>query len=266
MNLPLHIDDLYHTPENTPRLWLDRLLPCLQLAFKWKFIGIVIKARRLCRKGLYDDEAWASTSYDNFHLLEKSGARFHISGLENLKKVNGPAVIISNHMSTLETMVFPFLIAQHKKVTFVVKESLVRHRIFGPIMRSRNPISVSRQNSREDLVEVLTQGQKLLSEGCSIVIFPQSTRRIEFIPSEFNSLGAKLAAKAGVPVIPVAIKTDFWLNGKIIKDLGALDLSKPIHIKFGEPMQVKGTGKDENNQIIRFIQSNLEKWNEAIRD
>ena len=53
-----------------------------------------------------------------------------------------------------------------------------------------------------------------------------------FKPEEFNSIGVKLAKKAGVPVVPVAIKTDFWGNGRIIKELGPIDNKKTIHIKF----------------------------------
>ena len=51
----------------------------------------------------------------------------------------------------------------------------------------------------------------------------------------------KLAKKAGVQVVPVAIKTDFWGNGKLIKELGPLDRHKPIHIKFGEPFTIQET-------------------------
>lgn len=36
-----------------------------------------------------------------------------------------PVVFVSNHMSTLETFVFPCIIAPVMKVTFVVKDSLV---------------------------------------------------------------------------------------------------------------------------------------------
>ncbi|MFA7408747.1 MAG: hypothetical protein WCY83_00815, partial [Bacteroidales bacterium] len=78
---------------------------------------------------------------------------------------------------------------------------------------------------------------------------------------EFNSLGVKLAGRAGVPVIPMAIKTDFWLNGRILKDLGPFDMrNRDIRIRFGQPLTITGTGKDENQQIIRFIQTNLEEW------
>jgi 1-acyl-sn-glycerol-3-phosphate acyltransferase len=71
----------------------------------------------------------------------------------------------------------------------------------------------------------------------------------------------KLAKKAGVEVVPIALKTDFWGNGKLIKELGPLDHNKPIHIKFGEPMQIMGNGKEENQRIIDFIKSSLAEWN-----
>jgi len=60
---------------------------------------------------------------------------------------------------------------------------------------TREPIVVSRHNSRKDFVLVMTRGKEILSGGRSLVIFPQSTRLIDFRPKEFNSLGVKLASK-----------------------------------------------------------------------
>ena len=185
--------------------------------------------------------------------------------MENIDKSPGPVLYISNHMSTLETMIFPGIIAPHREVTFVVKESLVKHPLFGDVMRSRNPIVVGRADPRKDFEAVMNGGIELLLKGSSIIIFPQSTRSLEFKPEEFNSLGVKLARKAGVEIVPVAIKTDFWGNGKWIKEIGPLDNKKPIHIKFGEPFPVTGNGKEENQKIIDFIQSSLDEWNAELR-
>ena len=103
-------------------------------------------------------------------------------------------------------------------------------------------------------------GIQLLSKGISIVIFPQSTRSLAFKPEDFNSLGVKLAKKAGVKVVPIALKTDYWGNGKIIKELGPIDRKKHIHFRFGEPIEVTGTGKEENQKIIEFIKASLDEW------
>jgi len=252
--------DSYHTNDNIPRLLLDRLAFNTRLYFLFKYFSIVLKSRNVARKGQYDTEAWALSSYEVLKLIEGCGGRFHIEGLENLHKCYGPVVFISNHMSTLETMVFPCIIAPLMKVTFVVKDSLVKHPFFGPIMRSRNPIVVSRLNSRADFQTVIKRGQELLAEGTSVIIFPQSTRIVEFISKEFNTLGVKLARNAKVQVIPVAIKTDFWGNDKYLKDFGPINRNKPIHMAFGEPLSIEGSGKEENEYIIQYISSHLEKW------
>ena len=60
-----------------------------------------------------------------------------------------------------------------------------------------------------------------------MVIFPQSQRTLEFDPEHFNKLGIKLAKKAEAHIVPVALKTDFWKNGRLFKDIGALDRQLP---------------------------------------
>jgi 1-acyl-sn-glycerol-3-phosphate acyltransferase len=250
----------YQTPENPDPSVIERFLSGNRLYFTLKYAGIVLNTRKQAIRKNYDTKAWADSSYYIFRFIEKAGGRFNITGMENILKPDGPVLFISNHMSTLETMIFPCIIAPHRELTFVVKESLVKHPFFKDVMLSRNPIVVGRADPRRDFEAVMNGGAELLSKGSSIVIFPQSTRSLEFKPEEFNSLGVKLARKARVPVVPVAIKTDFWGNGRIIKELGPIDNKKTIHIKFGQPFMVAGNGKEENTRIINFIQSSLETW------
>ncbi len=250
----------YDTPENEKPGLTEKLLQGNRLYFTYRYISIVFKTRRQARRGIYDTKVWADSSFEIFRFIEKTGGRFHISGMENIISVNEPVIFISNHMSTLETMILPSLIAPLREVTFVVKESLVRHPLFGDVMRSRNPIVVGRSDPRKDFETVMEEGPERLSRGISVVIFPQSTRSIEFRPEDFNTLGTKLAKKTGRKVVPVAIKTDFWGNGKIIKELGPIDRHKPIYFRFGEPFSVTGTGKSENQRIIDFIMDSLRDW------
>jgi len=254
----------YDTPDKGNAGFLYRLIHYNRLYFTLKYASIVLKTRKEAIKGLYDRKAWSDSSFFIFRFIEKTGGEFHISGMENIVACPTPVVFVGNHMSTLETMILPGLIAPHREVTFVVKESLVRHPLFGHVMRSRNPIVVERIDPRKDFEVVMTKGSVLLRNGVSIVIFPQSTRSVEFNPEEFNSLGVKLAKKADVNVVPVALKTDFWGQGKLIKELGPLDSKKPIYIKFGKPFPVTGNGKTENQKIIEFIQSSLTEWKNDI--
>jgi len=250
----------YYTAEKRKLAFCDRLRLNNRIYFTLKYAGVVLRTRKQAINKLYDTKAWTDSSFEILEFIEKSGGRFHITGMENITRHNGPVLFISNHMSTLETMVMPCIIGPHRELTFVVKESLVKPPLFGDVMRSRNPIVVGRTDPRKDLEAVMNGGAELLSKGVSIIIFPQSTRSLDFKPEEFNSLGVKLAKKAGVPVVPVAIKTDFWGNGKFIKEIGPLDNKKTIYFKFGEPFLITGNGKDDNQRIIEFIHTSLQEW------
>jgi 1-acyl-sn-glycerol-3-phosphate acyltransferase len=252
--------DRYDTPERKVLSLTDKMLLNNRLYFTLKYAGIVLKTRKQASRKLYDTKAWTDSSLYIFRFIEKTGGQFHITGMENITKSSRPVLFISNHMSTLETMIFPCIIQPLREVTFVVKESLVRHPLFGDVMRSRNPVVVGRKDARKDFETVMNEGAERLKNGISVIIFPQSTRSLEFRPEEFNSLGVKLARKAGVQVVPVAIRTDYWGNGKLIKELGPINRHIPINIKFGEPFDILGNGKEENQRIIDFIKSNLEKW------
>jgi len=253
-------EDEYHTREDTPHLLADRLTFKSRFIFTALFVRTVIRSYRMARRGAYNTTQWINTSHEIFTSVERCGGRIHLTGLDHIRKQEGPVIFLSNHMSTLETMIFPGIIQPLKNVTFVVKEELVKHWIFKNIMRSRDPIVLSRENPREDFRVVMEQGPAILEKNISIVIFPQSTRKAEFRPEEFNSLGTKLAAKTGVPVIPIAIKTDFWGFSAISSYLGPIDRHKPVHIAFGEPIQVSPPGKEEHACVIEFIRSHIESW------
>jgi 1-acyl-sn-glycerol-3-phosphate acyltransferase len=252
--------DEYHTPEKGQRAMIDRLVFNSRLYFIGNFIKNIFKARRIVRKGLYTNLEWINSSQDIFTAVERTGTRVHITGLDHIRNNKGPVLFLSNHMSTLETMIFPGIIQPLKEVTFIVKDELLRNWAFRDVMCWRDPIVMSRSNPREDFRIAMEQGVERLGRNISVVVFPQSTRSLDFRPSEFNSIGIKLAARSGVPVIPVAIKTDFWRSGKYLRDLGPIDRSKNVHIAFGEPMPVREPGKDEHQKVISYIQDHLDSW------
>ncbi len=253
--------DSYTTSSEQKRALGDILSFGTSVYFGPKFLSLLNTSRKLALANNFDTQTWAKTSMDIFRLIESCGGKFTIEGMDNITKSKEPVVFISNHMSMLESMVFPGIIASRREVTFVVKKSLTTHKLFGPTMRARKPIAVDRKDPIGDFKVVMAEGEEKLKSGTSIVIFPQSQRMVQFDEKQFNTLGIKLAKKAGVKIIPVAIKTDFWTNGKIFKDISKLDRKKKIHIKFGEPITIEGPGKKEHQQVIDFIKGNLSIWN-----
>ncbi len=249
--------DTYLTEPRKPSL-LASFLP--SAAFYVSMLRIVIKASRKAKRGNYDTMEWCRSSLAVLRALEKVGVRLNITGIDNFRSLEGPCVFIGNHMSTLETFVLPVIIAPIKDSTFVVKQSLIEYPVFKYVMRSRKPITVGRSNPRDDLRAVLEGGVERLKAGMSIIIFPQTTRTPFFDKEQFNTIGIKLAKKAGVPVVPIALRTDAWGNGRHFKDFGRIDPVKTVHFAFGKPLVIRDRGNEEHEQIVDFISGKLQEW------
>ena len=225
-----------------------------------RIVHIVVSAGRLAGNGQYPWEEWVKSSQNTMRSLEKAGTKIFVEGIEHFRNIEGPCVFIGNHMSVFETFALPCLIQPIKDVTFVVKDSLLKYPYFGKVLASRNPIVVGRVNPREDLTTMLREGEARLKAGRSIIVFPQSTRSACFDLGAFNSIGIKLARRTGVPVVPVAIKSDAWGMGRMLKDFGVVIPEKDVHIKFGPALTVEGNGKAEHAAVCEFISKNLGAW------
>jgi 1-acyl-sn-glycerol-3-phosphate acyltransferase len=160
--------------------------------------------------------------------------------------------------------VLPGIIHPLKNSTFVVKRGVVEYPIFKHLILSLQPIVVDRVNPRADLQTVLVGGAKAIARGQSVIVFPQTTRVLSFDPQQFNSIGIKLARRTGVPIVPIAVRTDAWRIGRFIKDFGPIDPSKPVHFAFGEAIDPGERGNDAHRASIAFIQSKLEAWQQNI--
>ena len=253
--------DSYDTADNAPHAFMDNLLLRSRWYFYWKNFGIFVRTGKCGRAGKLDCFNQTEFSNGNIRLLESVGGKLHLRGLNNIDKLNGqPAVIVANHMSLLETALLHSIMRPRLDFTFVIKRSLLDVKYFGDIMRSLEAIPVDRVNPRDDFKVVLTEGKKRLEQGKSVVIFPQATRSEAFIPENFNTIGIKLAKAAGVPVLPLALKTDFLGNGKILRDMGPIHRKHEVYFEFAEPEMVTDSGKELHEKIIAFIQDRLNTW------
>lgn len=239
----------------------SRLFPTIM--FYARMFSPVARLCHLARFNKADNYDWVHSSAGVMRALEKTGCTFHLEGLEQINAVQGPCVFAANHMSTLETFVLPCIVQPRRHITFVVKRSLLTVPLFGPVMRSRDPIVVDRKNARQDLTAVLEEGEKRLAKGISVIVFPQSTRNVVFDLTKFNSIAVKLAKRAEVPLVPLALQTNAWGQGKKIKDFGTIKPSIPVRFRFGQPLSVTDTGKAAHAQVCAFIQATLQEWQEA---
>lgn len=241
----------YRTPAHKRPTLLGGLFPTL--TFYHHMTRIVYRSSKLAAAGVYDGEKWVESSLAIFKALENVGVRFDVRGLERVEKLGMPVVYAANHMSTLETFLLPSMLMPKGKITFVVKESLLKYPWFGDVIRARDPIAVGRTNPREDLTRVMGEGAAKLSEGTSVVVFPQTTRAAAFEPEKFNSIGAKLAARAKVPLVPLALHTGAWSTGRFVKDFGPIKPKLTVEFSFGEPLPPQGKGDEAHKATVEFL-------------
>jgi 1-acyl-sn-glycerol-3-phosphate acyltransferase len=253
-----YVNGTYRTAPRSVSL-SARLFPWL--SYYPGLVRTIFRASAKARRSLYTDEDWSQSSLELLRGLERIGVRLEITGVEHLEQLESPCVIVGNHMGTLETAILPTIVQPFRPVTFVVKESLVTYPVFGHVMRSRQPIALSQTDARADLKTTLVEGTERLQRGISVIVFPQGRRTVVFDPAEFNTMGVKLAHRAGVPMVPLALKTDAWAIGKgLFMDFGRIDPKKPVHFAFGEPLWVKGRGTEEQRAVIEFIEGKLREW------
>lgn len=236
---------------------MARLAP--SLIFYPKFLAVIYASAGIAKRGKYDSEAWQTSSIGVLRALESVGVTIDVAGFDHLKAAEGPVLVVGNHLSVMETVILPALILQFKPMTFVIKQSLLEVPVFKHVMAATSPIAVTRTNPRQDLRTVLDEGMERLARNLSIVIFPQTTRTA-FNPEQFSTIGIKLAKRAGVKVVPLALLTDAWENGRRFKDFGKIVPERKARLEFGEPIEIAGKGDEEHRQIIEFIQSKLDRW------
>ena len=134
------------------------------------------------------------------------GIDYKITGAENVP--SEPCVILSNHQSTWETF---FLSQYFSPLSQVLKRELLYVPFFGWAMAMLRPIAINRDNPKEALRQVASQGDELLKQGVWVLIFPEGTRVPFGTVGKFSRGGTALAVNAGLPVLPIAHNAGkFW--------------------------------------------------------
>lgn len=127
------------------------------------------------------------------------GIRVEMTGQEYLPQ--GAAVIASAHQSAFDTLVWLTLVP---RCCYVFKQELLRIPLFGRLILAAGMISVDRSSGPNALRTLLRGGTRAAAEGRQIVIFPEGTRAPHDMPLPLQPGVAALAARTGLPVIPVA--------------------------------------------------------------
>ena len=209
----------------------------------------------------YVSRLWAPNGYEVVQAVERTGGRVSFEGFDRLRGAALPAVFVSNHVSALETYLVAPLLLPFTTYTYILKKSLVRYPVLGRVIRALDPVPVGRKSPMDELRDVLLHGTETLRRGRSVVVFPQGTRRRLFDPATFNSIGAKLARRAGVPVVPLCLATDFLRIGEWQRDLfSTVHPESTVRAACGEPIPPDVPQAEVQRRCIGFISSTLARW------
>ncbi len=212
--------------------------------------------------GILDTDKWAHFCFRAVQTAEKFGIDVSYDGWERRAAYDGPVVYLANHMSTLETILLPFTLLIYGPFNVVVKASLSRLPFLTRAAAHMGLVPIGRKSPREDLMTIFRVGGEKIAAGNSFLIFPQGSREKVFARKGFSSIGAKLAEKSHVPVVPIAVKTDCEAtrpDGKgWLKDFGTVDPSKDIRMRCGPP--IFGSSKEMHAASFEWIKAQLDEW------
>jgi 1-acyl-sn-glycerol-3-phosphate acyltransferase len=185
------------------------------------------------------------------------GLRFQMHGTEHVPRT-GPALLAVNHVSYLD-FIFGGFAAQpsHRLVRFMAKREIFDHRVGGPVMRSMHHISVDRGEG----IASYQEGLRYLADGEVVGIFPEATISRSFEVKELKTGATRMAAEAGVPLVPVIL----WGTQRMMTKDHPRDFSrgKTIAIGVGEPLHPDGANPVNDTAELREAMHSL--LDETIR-
>jgi 1-acyl-sn-glycerol-3-phosphate acyltransferase len=160
---------------------------------------------------------------------------------------DGSYLLCANHLGALD----PFCIAaalKNRKLCFMAKKELFKNKIAAKFFGSLGAFPIDRSGADVGAVKGTI---RLLQNGSCTALFPQGTRCPGVHPSETKiKAGAGLiAARAGVPVLPVLIRSRDWKVGLFHRT--EIVIGKPIMPEEFVP-QTEGE-KPNHAEISRLI-------------
>ena len=185
------------------------------------------------------------------------GLRFQMTGTEHVPR-SGPALLAVNHVSYIDFVLGGFAAHPSRRlVRFMAKRELFDHRVTGPLMRSLHHISVDRADGVGSYDEAL----RYLAAGEVVGIFPEATISRSFEIKELKTGATRIAAAAGVPLVPVVL----WGTQRLYTKDHPRDFSrgKTIAIRVGEPLHPTGADPAADTAELREVMRGM--LDETIR-
>lgn len=136
---------------------------------------------------------------------------------------------------------------------FIAKKELEKIKAISGWMKEIHCVFMDRSNVRES-IKAINEGVENLKNGHSMVIFPEGTRSKGPSLGEFKKGSMKLAIKAEVPIVPIAIDGTYKAREG---NKGNKITSADVKITIAKPINVKELTKEEKSNLSENIRNIL---------
>ena len=184
-----------------------------------------------------------------------------IIGAQNLPSEGG-AVIAITHFGYLEFALVEWALWLHNRgrIRFMAKQSVFDKRGLGAFLRNMKHIPVDMKAGASAYAAAVTA----LRAGELIGVFPEAGVSASFTIRDFKTGAVRLAAEAGVPLIPLALWGGQRLMTKNRKITMRERIGVPVVIVVGEPMTV--APEEEPSEATARLKATMEGLLETAQE
>jgi putative phosphoserine phosphatase/1-acylglycerol-3-phosphate O-acyltransferase len=180
-------------------------------------------------------------------------ARFDIDGSEHLP-LEGPALVCANHRSYFDVAAMALLFARvGRPVRFLGKKEVFDAPLVGSLAKALGGIRVERGSGSDEPLEA---ARAALQAGELVAMMPQGTipRGAAFFDPDLRGRwgAARLAATAGVPVIPVGLwgTEKVWPRSSRVPMVWNVTSAPTVRLRVGESLMLDSGDVDADTRRL----------------
>ena len=148
------------------------------------------------------------------------GLNYRIEGQSNLPE--GPILLASKHQSAWDTIIMPLILPG---AAVVLKKELTWIPLYGWYLRKYGVIAIERGRGFVAIQKMRSEAKNCLTEGRSIIIFPEGTRVPPKSANKIHTGVAALYQDLEIPVVPIALNSGcFWGRRSFVRKPGTITL------------------------------------------
>ncbi|MEG0386799.1 MAG: lysophospholipid acyltransferase family protein [Niameybacter sp.] len=179
-------------------------------------------------------------------MIRAAGTELVIKGKENLPE-HGPVVYMANHKGLYDSPIMATLIDKDPAI-FIGKDVTKKMPVIGDWFDAMGCIYIVRDDMKQSMKAIL-DGIDELKQGQSVVIFPEGTRQKGPEMGSFKAGSFKLATKANVPIVPIAIQNSY----KVLEEKKWIQKAT-VYVNVGKPIDVAALTAEEKKKLPQHVE------------